>query len=72
MPTPEKIFVSFSCLPHPAVSFMVNHPSPQYLSVFLSIRRETSSEPGDESGLRRLEVNLTSDPNFSSKDLFIA
>ena len=28
--------------------------------------------PGDEVGLRRLEVNLTSDPNFSTKDLFIA
>lgn len=28
--------------------------------------------PGDEAGLRRLGVNLTSDPNFSSKDLFIA
>jgi len=28
--------------------------------------------PGDEAGLRRLGVNLTSDPNFSSKDLFVA
>jgi len=28
--------------------------------------------PGDEAGLRRLGVNLTSDPNFSSKNLFIA
>lgn len=27
--------------------------------------------PGDEAGLRRLGVNLTSDANFSSKDLFI-
>ena len=27
--------------------------------------------PGDESGLRRLGVNITSDPNFSSKCLFI-
>jgi uncharacterized protein (UPF0371 family) len=26
---------------------------------------------GDEAGLRRLGVNLTSDPNFSTKDLFI-
>jgi uncharacterized protein (UPF0371 family) len=26
--------------------------------------------PGDEAGLRRLGVNLTTDPNFSSKDLF--
>ena len=27
--------------------------------------------PGDEAGLRKLEVNLTSEPNFSSKSLFI-
>jgi uncharacterized protein (UPF0371 family) len=27
--------------------------------------------PGDEAGLRNLGVNLTSDPNFSSKSLFI-
>ncbi|MCP4191064.1 MAG: DUF1846 family protein, partial [Planctomycetaceae bacterium] len=28
--------------------------------------------PGDKAGLRRLGVNLTSDPNFSTKDLFIS
>ena len=28
--------------------------------------------PGDETGLRRLGVSLTSDPNFSTKDLFIS
>jgi len=28
--------------------------------------------PGDEAGLRRLGVNLTSDANFSSKSLFVA
>ena len=27
--------------------------------------------PGDEAGLRRLGVNLTSDPNFPTKDLFV-
>lgn len=27
--------------------------------------------PGDEAGLRRLGVNLTSDPNFSSSNLYI-
>ncbi len=27
--------------------------------------------PGDEAGLKRLGVNLTSEPNFSTKDLFI-
>jgi uncharacterized protein (UPF0371 family) len=28
--------------------------------------------PGDEAGLRRLGLNITSDPNFSSKRLFIS
>lgn len=28
--------------------------------------------PGDEAGLRKLGVNLTSDPDFSTKNLFIA
>lgn len=28
--------------------------------------------PGDEAGFRKLGVNLTSDPNFASKDLFIS
>ncbi|MFA5007856.1 MAG: DUF1846 domain-containing protein [Candidatus Omnitrophota bacterium] len=27
--------------------------------------------PGDEAGLRRLGVNITADPNFSSKNLFV-
>ena len=27
--------------------------------------------PGDEAGLRKLGVNLTCDPNFASKDLFV-
>ncbi|MFH1730151.1 MAG: DUF1846 domain-containing protein [Planctomycetota bacterium] len=27
--------------------------------------------PGDEAGLRRLGVNLTAEPNFASKDLFV-
>ena len=27
--------------------------------------------PGDEAGLRRLGVNLTSEPNFSTKNLFV-
>ncbi|MBW1894877.1 MAG: DUF1846 family protein, partial [Deltaproteobacteria bacterium] len=28
--------------------------------------------PGDEAGLRRLGINLTTDPNFSTKDLFVS
>jgi uncharacterized protein (UPF0371 family) len=28
--------------------------------------------PGDEAGLRRIGVNLTSDPNFSTNNLFIS
>jgi uncharacterized protein (UPF0371 family) len=27
--------------------------------------------PGDEAGLRKLAVNVTSDPNFASKSLFV-
>jgi uncharacterized protein (UPF0371 family) len=27
--------------------------------------------PGDEAGLRRLGVNLTSEPNFATKNLFV-
>jgi uncharacterized protein (UPF0371 family) len=27
--------------------------------------------PGDEAGLRKLGLNLTCDPNFASKDLFV-
>ena len=28
--------------------------------------------PGDEAGFRRLGINLTSDPNFSTHSLFMA
>jgi uncharacterized protein (UPF0371 family) len=28
--------------------------------------------PGDEAGLRRFGINLTSDPNFSTKSLFVS
>jgi len=28
--------------------------------------------PGDEAGMRRMGVNLTSDPNFSTNNLFIS
>jgi uncharacterized protein (UPF0371 family) len=28
--------------------------------------------PGDEAGMRKLGINLTSDPNFASKNLFIS
>jgi uncharacterized protein (UPF0371 family) len=28
--------------------------------------------PGDDAGLRRLGINVTSDPNFSTKNLFIS
>mgnify|MGYP002680127749 FL=1 len=27
--------------------------------------------PGDEAGLRKLGINLTSDPKFASRDLFV-
>ena len=28
--------------------------------------------PGDEAGLRRLGINLTSEPNFAGKNLFVS
>jgi len=28
--------------------------------------------PGDEAGLRRLGINLTTEPNFSSNSLFVS
>jgi uncharacterized protein (UPF0371 family) len=28
--------------------------------------------PGDEAGMRRLGVNLTSDPSFATRNLFIS
>ncbi|MFO7733861.1 MAG: DUF1846 family protein, partial [Candidatus Aminicenantes bacterium] len=28
--------------------------------------------PGDDAGLRRFGINLTTDPHFSSKQLFVA
>ena len=28
--------------------------------------------PGDEAGLRKLGINLTTDPNFSTASLFVA
>jgi uncharacterized protein (UPF0371 family) len=28
--------------------------------------------PGDEAGLRKLKINVTSDPLFSSKRLFVS
>jgi uncharacterized protein (UPF0371 family) len=28
--------------------------------------------PGDEAGLRKLRLNVTSDPHFATKDLFIS
>jgi uncharacterized protein (UPF0371 family) len=27
--------------------------------------------PGDDAGLRKLEVNVTSDPEFAGKNLFV-
>jgi len=28
--------------------------------------------PGDEAGLRKLGINITTEPNFSTKSLFIS
>jgi uncharacterized protein (UPF0371 family) len=39
--------------------------------VSVHTHRATRGYPTDEAGLRRLGVNFTSDPNFSTKSLFI-
>ncbi|MDD2710783.1 MAG: DUF1846 domain-containing protein [Verrucomicrobiae bacterium] len=58
-----------------SVSAMAN-PSAQLATEKLKELRDCEMHithmptPGDEAGLRRLGVNLTSDPNFSTHDLF--
>jgi uncharacterized protein (UPF0371 family) len=54
-----------------------NNPAAQLALEKLQELRECEAHmthiptPGDEAGLRRLGINLTTDPNFSTNDLFI-
>ncbi|PKN66422.1 MAG: hypothetical protein CVU54_18205 [Deltaproteobacteria bacterium HGW-Deltaproteobacteria-12] len=55
-----------------------NNPAAQLALEKLQELRECEAHmthiptPGDEAGLRRLGINLTTDPNFSTNDLFIS
>ncbi|MFH2220179.1 MAG: DUF1846 domain-containing protein [Pseudomonadota bacterium] len=59
-----------------SISATVNHAAQLAMEKLTALRgcevhMTHMPTPGDEAGLRRLGVNLTSDPNFSTKDLFI-
>jgi len=63
------IALSISAISNPAAKMVVEHLKDlQGCEVHLS----HIPTPGDEAGLRKLGVNLTSDPNFSSKSLFMS
>ncbi|MFC2132832.1 hypothetical protein ACFLRG_03440, partial [Bacteroidota bacterium] len=63
------ISLSISAITNPAAKMAV-----EYLKEINGCEIHITHIPtlGDEAGLRKLEVNLTSDPNFSSKNLFIS
>jgi uncharacterized protein (UPF0371 family) len=62
------IALSISAISNPAAQMAVSHlKEMEGCEVHLT----HIPTPGDEAGLRKLGVNLTSDPDFSSKSLFI-
>jgi uncharacterized protein (UPF0371 family) len=62
------IALSISAISNPAAQMAVSHLKElEGCEVHLT----HIPTPGDEAGLRKLGVNLTSDPDFSSKSLFI-
>lgn len=62
------ISLSISAISNPAAKMAV-----EYLKEIKGCEMHITHipTPGDEAGLRKLGVNLTSDPDFSSKNLFI-
>ena len=62
------IVLSISALSNPAAQMAMEH-----LKDLIGCEIHTTHvpTPGDEAGLRKLKVNLTCDPEFSSKRLFI-
>jgi uncharacterized protein (UPF0371 family) len=63
------ITLSISVIANPAAQMAVEHLKElQRCEVHMTHIPTT----GDEAGLRKLGVNLTSDPDFSSKSLFIS
>ncbi len=63
------IALSISAISNPAAQMAVEH-----LKILKGCEVHITHIPttGDEAGLRKLGVNLTSDPDFSSKSLFIS
>jgi len=61
------ISLSISAISNPAAKMAVEHLK-EIKDCEMHITHIPT--PGDEAGLRKLGVNLTSDPNFSSKNLF--
>ncbi len=63
------IALSISAISNPAAQMAVEH-----LKALRGCEVHMTHIPttGDEAGLRKLGVNLTSDPEFSSKSLFIS
>jgi uncharacterized protein (UPF0371 family) len=62
------IALSISAISNPAAQMAVEH-----LKLLRGCELHITHIPttGDQAGLRKLGVNLTSDPDFSSKSLFI-
>ncbi len=63
------IALSISATPNPTAQIGLEH-----LELLKNCEVHTTHmpTPGDEEGLRKLGVNLTSDPNFSSNSLFVS
>ncbi|HNT36142.1 MAG TPA: DUF1846 family protein, partial [bacterium] len=62
------IALSISAISNPAAQMAVEHLKEMD---GCEVHLTHIPTPGDEAGLRKLGVNLTSDPDFSSKSLFI-
>jgi len=67
----EEILIALSIS---ATSNTVAHAAMEKLKEFKNCEVHITHipTPGDEAGLRKLGINLTSDPDFSSKNLFIS
>jgi len=61
------IALSISAMHNPAAQLAMEHLKDL---AHCEVHMTHIPTPGDEAGLRRLGVNLTTDPNFSSKNLF--
>jgi len=62
------IALGISALSNPAAQMALEHLNQLYNC---EVHLTHIPTPGDEAGLRKLRVNLTCDPEYSSKSLFI-